>query len=190
MKPTTELTAKQRRFVAEYLLDLNATQAAKRAGYSNRTANEQGARLLANVSVQAAVHQGLAKINSGLEVSTKRVTTELACIGFANMLDYVTVDDAGDMRPSFRGLTRDQAAAIQEVTVEEYRDGRGVDAKRVRRTRIKLADKKGALELLARRLSMFRDDADEKDLTKKSDDELRAEIDQKLERLGMRLVPR
>lgn len=50
-----ELTPKQKRFVGEYLIDLNATQAAIRAGYSQKTANEQGARLLANASVQAAI---------------------------------------------------------------------------------------------------------------------------------------
>ncbi|WP_106478122.1 terminase small subunit [Phytohalomonas tamaricis] len=50
-----ELTARQSRFVEEYIVDLNATQAAIRAGYSERTANEQGARLLAKVSIQRAV---------------------------------------------------------------------------------------------------------------------------------------
>lgn len=49
------LTAKQHRFVAEYLVDLNATQAAIRAGYSPKTAQEQGSRLLSNVMVAAAV---------------------------------------------------------------------------------------------------------------------------------------
>jgi len=52
-----ELTAKQKMFVAEYLIDLNATQAAIRAGYSPRTANEQGARALANVSIQEAIEE-------------------------------------------------------------------------------------------------------------------------------------
>ncbi len=48
-------TAKQKRFVEEYLIDLNATQAAIRAGYSIKTANEQGSQLLANLSVRAGV---------------------------------------------------------------------------------------------------------------------------------------
>ena len=52
-----DLTAKQQRFVDEYLVDLNATQAMIRAGYSPRTANEQGARLLAKASVQEAVRE-------------------------------------------------------------------------------------------------------------------------------------
>ena len=55
------LTAKQKRFCDEYLIDLNATQAAIRAGYSARTANEQGARLLANVSVQEYIARKMAE---------------------------------------------------------------------------------------------------------------------------------
>lgn len=50
-----KLTDKQKKFVEEYLIDLNATQSAIRAGYSPKTANEQGARLLANVSIQEAI---------------------------------------------------------------------------------------------------------------------------------------
>ena len=52
-----KLTPRQERFVEEYLVDLNATKAAARAGYSERTANEQGARLLVNVSVQKAIQE-------------------------------------------------------------------------------------------------------------------------------------
>lgn len=55
------LTPKQKRFASEYLIDLNATQAAIRAGYSQKTANEQGARLLANASVQAAISEAMEK---------------------------------------------------------------------------------------------------------------------------------
>lgn len=61
MKPKSALTARQQMFIKEYLVDLNATQAAIRAGYSSRTANEQGARLLANVSVKAAIEEGMNK---------------------------------------------------------------------------------------------------------------------------------
>jgi len=52
-----ELTPKQKAFCEEYLLDLNATQAAARAGYSEKTSNEQGARLLANVSVKKYIDE-------------------------------------------------------------------------------------------------------------------------------------
>lgn len=62
-----KLTPKQERFVEEYLVDLNATRAAERAGYSARTANEQGARLLVNVSVQKAIQA--AKLNRAQKVA-------------------------------------------------------------------------------------------------------------------------
>ena len=55
------MTKKQKRFVEEYLIDLNATQACIRAGYKTKTANEQGARLLANVSIQEAIAESMVK---------------------------------------------------------------------------------------------------------------------------------
>ena len=67
------LTDKQLRFVEEYLVDLNATQAAIRSGYSERTANEQGNRLLANASVQAAVSEGQAKRSERTQITADMV---------------------------------------------------------------------------------------------------------------------
>lgn len=67
------LTPKQQQFVAEYLIDLNATQAAIRAGYSPKTANEQGARLLANASVAQLVAEGAEKRIRKAEVTAQDV---------------------------------------------------------------------------------------------------------------------
>ena len=55
------LTPKQQRFVEEYLIDLNATQAAIRSGYSEKTAQERSSRLLSNVMVQAAIQEAQSK---------------------------------------------------------------------------------------------------------------------------------
>lgn len=71
------LTDKQQRFVDEYLVDLNATQAAIRAGYSEKTANEQGSRLLANVSVAAAIAEQQQKLSNKLELSAEWVLGKL-----------------------------------------------------------------------------------------------------------------
>lgn len=71
------LTAKQARFVEEYLMDLNATQAATRAGYSARTANEQGARLLANASVAAAVTAGKAARSERTDITQDWVLDQI-----------------------------------------------------------------------------------------------------------------
>jgi phage terminase small subunit len=67
------MTPKQQRFVEEYLIDLNATQAAIRAGYSAKTANEQGARLLANVSVRTAVTEAKAKRSEEAQIDAAYV---------------------------------------------------------------------------------------------------------------------
>lgn len=68
-----DLTEKQKRFVAEYLIDLNATQAAIRAGYSAKTANQQGPRLLVNTGVQQAISQGAQKRVRNAEVTAQDV---------------------------------------------------------------------------------------------------------------------
>jgi phage terminase small subunit len=146
------LSAKQRRFVAEYLIDLNATQAAIRAGYSAKTAQQQGSRLLLNVVVQEELSKQQSKVAERLEITKDRIVDELAKIGFSNMLDYMRAGPDGDPYLDFSGLTRDQAAALSEVTVEDFKDGRGEDARDVRRVKFKLHDKKGALVDLAKML--------------------------------------
>lgn len=78
MITTQELTDRQARFCEEYLIDLNATQAAIRTGYSEKTANEQGARLLANVSVQEKIAELKAERAKRTEMTQDSVIQELA----------------------------------------------------------------------------------------------------------------
>lgn len=149
---SSKLTPKHQRFVEEYLLDLNATQAAIRAGYSEKTARVQGCRLLTHADVQSAIAEGRQQIAEKLEVTKDLIVDELAKIGFSNMADYMRAGPDGDPYLDFSGLTRDQAAALSEVTVEDFKDGRGEDARDVRRVKFKLHDKKGALVDLAKLL--------------------------------------
>ena len=146
----SKLTDKQRRFVAEYLVDLNATQAAMRAGYSAKTAAEQASRLLTNVKVKAAIEAGQKKTATKLEITKERIVEELAKLAFSNMQDYMRSTADGDPYLDFSNLTREQAAALAEVTVEDFTDGRGEDARQVRRVKFKLHDKKGSLVDLAK----------------------------------------
>ena len=76
------LNPKQARFVAEYLLDLNATQAAMRAGYSPRTAYSQGQRLLKDAEIQTAVAGAQAARAEDVGVDAQRVIREAACLAF------------------------------------------------------------------------------------------------------------
>ena len=92
MITTQELTDRQARFCEEYLIDLNATQAAIRAGYSEKTANEQGARLLANVSVQEKIAELKADRAKRTEMTQDSVIQELAAVARAEVKGVRAVD--------------------------------------------------------------------------------------------------
>ena len=88
----TALSPKHQRFVDEYIKDLNATQAAARAGYSAKTANEQGARLLANVSVQAAIQERIKERGERTKIDADYVLRRLAEIDQMDVLDILRDD--------------------------------------------------------------------------------------------------
>ena len=187
-----KLTAKQERFVAEYLVDLNATQAAIRAGYSPRTAKQMGTENLAKPVLAAAIQKAMAERGKRTEIEADAVIRELAKIGFANMLDYITIGKDGDPYVDLSKLTREQAAAIGEVTVEDFTDGRGEGARDVRRVKFKLADKRGALVDLGRHFGLFTDKAVvnvNHGIQDMNDDELLARAKQLADRLGITLPP-
>jgi phage terminase small subunit len=150
-----KLSPKQARFVEEYLIDLNATQAAIRAGYSAKTATVIGAQNLTKLNVAEAIEKAKAKRSERAGLTSDMVIDELRKIGFANMADYMKAGPGGDPYLDFSALTRDQTAALHEVTVEDYVDGRGDDARAVKRTKFKLYDKRAALVDLGRHLGLF-----------------------------------
>jgi len=148
---------RQTLFRKEYQIDMNATQAAIRAGYSEKTAYSQGQRLLKNVEMQKAIQEDIAKRSERTEITADKVLTELAKIGFANMDDYVRTTDDGDAYVDLSDLTRDQAAAISEITVEDYKDGRGEGSRDIRKVKFRLSDKRAALVDIGKHLNMFVD---------------------------------
>lgn len=89
-----------------------------------------------------------------LAITKEAVLGELAKIAFANMADYMKVGEDGQPSLNFKDLTRDQAAALTEITVEEFKDGRS-DKREVRRVKFKLADKEKALVDLGKHLGLF-----------------------------------
>ena len=140
------MTKKQKRFIEEYLIDLNATQAAIRAGYSTDTANEQGCRMLANVSIRSQIDKAIAERSKRTGVNADRVIMELAKIAFVNateVIDPKTATIKADALP-------EDTAAIQSVKVKTFGED-GLERE------IKMADKLKALELLGKHLGMFKD---------------------------------
>ncbi|CAH1661814.1 Phage terminase small subunit [Hyphomicrobiales bacterium] len=101
--------------------------------------------------------EALERATERLSITKERVLAELAKIGFANMLDYMRVGPDGDPVLDFSALSSDHAAALVEVTVEDFKDGRGEDARDVRRVKFKLADKRAALVDLGKHLGLFRE---------------------------------
>lgn len=101
--------------------------------------------------------RALAAARERYDVTTDRVVAELARIGFANMQDYVTQDSNGEPHFDYAKISRDQASAISEITIDQYVEGRGDDARQVKRIRFKLHDKRAALVDLGRHLGLFID---------------------------------
>lgn len=141
------LTPKQKRFVEEYLIDLNATQAAIRAGYSPDTANEQGSRMLANVSIRAHIDRAMAERSKRTGVNADRVLRELAKVAFVNAADVINTKDATIKT----GASDEDTAAIQSVKVKTSCSETGEMVER----EIRMADKLKALELLGKHLGMY-----------------------------------
>lgn len=140
------MTKKQKRFVEEYLIDLNATQAAIRAGYSPDTAKSIGSENLTKPDIQARIAKTMAERSKRTGVNADRVVTELAKIAFVNASDVIDADTAtlkSDAAP-------EDTAAIQSVKVKTFGED-GLERE------IKMADKLKALELLGKHLGMFKD---------------------------------
>lgn len=180
-----DLTAKQAQFVAEYLIDLNATQAATRAGYSAKTAYSQGQRMLKDVDVAASVAAAMAERAARTEITADRVLRELAKIGFSDIrkavkwgsrlverpLDAASEGDELEEQPHGGALKRrrggdDETDAFYVTSIEltdseELDDDTAAAVSEIAQTkegvRIKLHDKKGALVDIGRHLGMFTD---------------------------------
>jgi phage terminase small subunit len=144
-----KLTPKQKRFVAEYLIDLNATAAAIRAGYAKKTANKQGPRLLVNVGIAEAIAQAMQIREKRTEVTQDAVINELRRIAFLDPRRVITWGPDGIELIDSSTLTEDEAACVVEAS-ETITESGGTK-------RIKLADKIQALTLLGKHLGMFVD---------------------------------
>jgi phage terminase small subunit len=144
------LTGKQRLFVAEYLGDLNATQAAIRAGYSRTSARTAGWRNLRRPEVQAAIAEAQAPRLAKLAIDAETVLAELARIAQANVLDYMRIGEGGEPIVDFSRLDRASAAALSEIVVEDFPNARGAGKREVRKVRFRLHDKLAALRELAK----------------------------------------
>lgn len=161
-----ELTPKQRAFVREYLIDLNATQAAIRAGYSERSAHVEGVRLLKNAKIDAAVSSAMKMRADRTEITADRVLRELAKIGFSDIRKAVKWQssliteednpDGGDVAVIKTVVTNN----VQLIGSDEIDDDTAAAIAEISQNatgglKIKLHDKKAALVDIGKHLGMF-----------------------------------
>lgn len=143
------MTKKQKAFCEEYLIDLNATQAAIRAGYSTATAGTIGSENLHKLEIRTCIDKQLAERSKRTGINVDRVLRELARIAFVNATDVINISDAtikDDASP-------DDIAVIASVKVKKTNSEYGSSTER----EIKLADKLKAIELLGKHLGMYTD---------------------------------
>lgn len=151
------LTAKQQRFVDEYLIDLNATQAAIRAGYSEKTAGSVGNENLKKPDIAAAISKAQEKASERTETTVDRVLKELSRIGFSDLRKAFTAN--GELLHP-QEWDDDTAAAIASVEVVTRQTGEVAEngAKEVEHIhKVKFWDKNSALDKIAKHLGMFID---------------------------------
>lgn len=159
------LTSKQQMFILEYLVDLNASGAARRAGYSPKSAFRAGQENMQKPAIKAAITAAMAERAKRVNVTGDRVVQELALIGFANMADFIRVDESGMVQAlPFETLADGQSRIVKKVKdkrvirstkgSEDNPDGDQIlDAT----FEFELCDKVKSLELLARHLGLLHD---------------------------------
>ncbi len=150
MRTTAKLSGKQQRFVDEYLVDLNATQAAIRAGYSAKTANKVACEYLVKPGIAAEISRRVKALCNRYGVTHQNVLTELAAIAFSDITDVVQIDRYGVQIEPTANWSEPARRAVQEVNETAH----GI--------KLKLASKLHALELLGRYLTLWRDDQPQK----------------------------
>ena len=149
---SAKLTERQTRFCDEYLIDLNATQAAVRAGYSKKTAGSIGNELLKKPEIVARIKKRRDAQIKRTEITADRVLLELARIAFVNGSAFATITARGKIKfTPTDDLTPDQRSVIASVKNGKFG------------TEIKTNDKVRALELLGKHLGLFDGDRGQSD---------------------------
>lgn len=165
MAKNAKLSDKQQRFCEEYIIDLNATQAALRAGYCAKTVNPQGSQNLAKLSIQAEI-QRLKDIRAKrLQISQDNVLKELSCLAFSNIKSFMDIEDDEVYFKDLSSIPDDITAAIESVKVmKKTIKGKKEDDDDIELSTIqfKLCSKLNALEQVGKHLGLYEKDNSQK----------------------------
>jgi phage terminase small subunit len=154
-----KLQPKHKSFADSYLETGNASESARRAGYSAPSAGVTGSKLLRRLDVQQYLADKAAKLQSATDVTQDKVIEELSALAFANIADFITVDADGHPTVDFSTATPEQLRAITSVATKSRalydKEGRVVGKEK--QSRFTMADKYKGLELLGKHIGMFKE---------------------------------
>jgi len=159
------LSDKQRAFCREYVRDYNGTQAAIRAGYSKKTAQEQASRLLSKVIIQKEIARLESLIENKVIISKEKIMRELSLLGFSDMKDHITIDEVGCVQAvGINNLPVGASRAIKKVkerrvikSIQGTKDKPSEDTILESTFEFELHDKITPLINMGKELGMFRD---------------------------------
>lgn len=143
--------------VEHYMRTGSKVEAMRKAGYAESTAVHMAARVFNREDVKKAIQERRFQAKSRSHMMIDRIQEELANIAFFNIGRVVEITEDGEFIYNFDDATMEDFAAVGEITVETYNEGKGKDARQVKRVKIKPYDKKAALDSLARIHGMFND---------------------------------
>lgn len=141
------LTGKQLRFVEEYMIDMNAAAAARRAGYAPKRADAVGFNLLRKTEIQETIQAKRQERSASTGITAERVIQEIARIAFADPRVVMEWGANGITLRNSSSLTDDQAAAVMEVSETRSESGGSI--------KVKLHNKVEALEKLAKHVGLY-----------------------------------
>ena len=143
---------KQEDFAREYLIDLCAKRAAIRAGYSPRSAEVTGHRLLRKAKVQALIQKGREEAQKRNEVSLDEILQEYKRIAFTGMSRFIKINDEGEPVVDLSDCTPEDLDLLTETRLEAFNENDG--QRQVYRVKIKTMDRLKALETLGKHLGL------------------------------------
>jgi len=156
-----EVNDKQKRFAEEYVVDMNGTAAAKRAGYSEKTSYSIQGQLLSKLEIQSAIAELKAKQSERTNITADNVLKELAKVAFANMKDYASWCEESGVKFNSSDAESVDGAVVSEISSVKSilkSDDEKFSTEKIT-LKVKLHDKIKALEMLGRHLRIFGDDS-------------------------------
>tara|TARA_R110000803_G_C11978839_1_gene320488 strand:- start:1495 stop:2103 length:609 start_codon:yes stop_codon:yes gene_type:complete len=157
-----KLTNKQQLFISEYCIDCNATRAALAAGYAKESAHTIGWENLQKPAVAVAIREKLLEMASRAEITAGAILRELALLAFADMSQYNTIDEDGNVRMDFRQMGPDGMRAVKKIKQEVQFVGDANEKMPILKTEFELYDKQAALDKLMKYMGLYAADNERK----------------------------